>query len=111
MMTLNGWSQFVDDARLCDKASRFCQKKDTDGVFIAVDAAAAKLYHAELEERNKQPLSAGMTQSPGGPSEQMGQKGRLGRSEFVAAIVQVAINPVPCTMYPVPCTMYHVPTT
>lgn len=41
-MTLNGWTEFVNDCKLCSKHSKCCRRSDFDLTFAEIDAASKK---------------------------------------------------------------------
>lgn len=42
-LSLNPFSQLIEDCKIASNSSKFCRKSDMDRVFIAADAASAKL--------------------------------------------------------------------
>lgn len=82
-VTLNGWSEFCSDCGLVNKKSKFCKRSDLDAVFLEADAMAAR----------DQAAQAKLIKKPGAPTGSGTSKLKaLGRVEFMAALVRVAIN-------------------
>jgi hypothetical protein len=64
-LTLNAWSQLVDECRLTDSRSEFAKRSDMDTIFIGVDTSAAR---ASQDKRLK----------------------ALSKAEYIACLLQVA---------------------
>ena len=79
-MSLNQWSQFVDECKITDNSHKFLKKSDLDRLFIAIDTKAA------MTQQKKQAASNAQT-----PTHDDLKKKVLHRVEFVVGLVHIAI--------------------
>lgn len=98
-LTLNTYTQFIEDCKLASKKSAFCKKSDFDQLFIAVDTASMRL-DKEAAALQKQQVMLGrgdniMRGKDGGErklDEVNDRQKAFSRTEFLAALVHMAIN-------------------
>lgn len=81
-ISLNQWSEFVEDFELTDASSKFCKKSDMDTLFIAVNAKSVVLDKAKAKAQG------GKVQKVFGETHAKA----LSRVEFLYVLVEVAIN-------------------
>lgn len=86
-MTMNGWTQFCHECDLADAKSKYCRRSDLDMIFKQIDMLASKDDAEQKALARQQGGKAAVSDSDAGA-----KKNALGRVEFVAALVVVAIN-------------------
>ena len=99
-LSLNEWTQFVDDNELADKRSKFCKKRDLDRLFITVDTATDTYWRKKAKEIEELDKSGKLRDKSGkaisgkamlAKAKSITKKGGLGRVEFTGALVHMAI--------------------
>ena len=77
----NQWSNFVTEYGLMSKSSKFCKRSDCDRMFLAIDSMSAR--------REK---DAARLAGPGAEVAASERTKALNRVEWLAALVQMALN-------------------
>jgi len=102
-LSLNEWTQFVDDHKINNKKSKFCKKADLDRLFIQIDTTSSFYWQKlrrEIEElsmkgalRDKETgAKISVQKALGGDAADKQNKAKaLSRVEFLGALVHVAL--------------------
>lgn len=99
-ISFNEWGQFVEDQKVADKRSKLCKKRDTDRIFLAIDATSARYFanmkkellakekDGKLKDDKGRAMTATTVLARDTQSDRMKS---LSRVEFTAALVHIAI--------------------
>lgn len=91
-LSLNYFSQLVDDCGLASNASKNCRKSDLDRIFIAADAASANLERKQAEAGGGGQKAPQKLRGNESGTEKGGGQNSLSIDEFIYAVVMIACH-------------------
>ena len=113
-ISLNLWTQFLNDFNLIDRKSKFCKQSDLDTLFVTIDSLASRVQAQQLKEeedirkgisplarKESKELKFGKESTIGASilardanktAKFDDKRQRFSRVEFVAALVNIAIR-------------------